>query len=435
MRISRILALSALLAVGLIHAALAEAQVASVTTTIAGLPDNPSVKVGDLSGSREFGLLPAGWTARQMTFQVDLAWDPAKVDMSPAAIKYVIAQCVKDWGRGVLLPYTVGSSAAKIHWGVKVQYEGLPAPTIPVGATTTLAVQGQAMPAATTQMTTTTSSSMPAPAATPVVGPGWKAGRFVVTIEAMYIPGKRISANGRMADPEQLVAESEKGVVLICVKELNSRWMRQYQTDEGREVSAPIEAEIASVRGWQPANSRAVKQLRDKLPSETLDQDLYGKRARLDAIKKQIALLRDSGQTQVKEDPIVKELEHIVQLREEQFKQTQAAVGQKVATDSDVREAELKVLEAKVQLAQRREAVVNASVGELLPRLNNEQAMISVDIAEIDAKKHYIQDQIDKLNASAEQLHARQTELENKLRASQPWLVTGATVLDPTSRP
>ena len=334
------------------------------------------------------------------------------------------------------MPYTVGSSAAKIHWGVKVQYEGLPAPTIPVGATTTLAVQDRPMPAATTQTTTTTSSSMPAPAATPVVGPGWKAGRFVITIEAMYIPGKRISANGRMADPERLVAEYEKRVVPLCVDELNSDWMRQYQINEAVEaIVLPLHRELISVRDAQQVNSRAVNQLRGKLPSETLDQDLYGKRARLDAIQKQIALLRDSGQTQVKEDPIVKELERIVQLREEQFKQTQAAVSQKVATDGDVREAELKVLEAKVQLAQRREAVVNASVGELLPRLNNEQAMISVDIAEIDAKKRYIQDQIDKLWAQDVQLAARQTELESKLRASQPWLVTGATVLEPTSRP
>jgi len=97
-----------------------------------------------------------------------------------------------------------------------------------------------------------------------------------------------------------------------------------------------------------------------------LQIELFAKKARMAAMQKKIAEIRDQAGAKAAEDPILKELKEIVKIREEAVKlarqkwSVETAEGKNAApkADAKLRDGQAKALEARVQVAQRQEAGV-----------------------------------------------------------------------------
>ena len=132
-----------------------------------------------------------------------------------------------------------------------------------------------------------------------------------------------------------------------------------------------------------------------------LEIDLVAKQVRLEAVSARIATLADeAGKASPKQDPIAQQLEKIVALREEELKATHG-------TGRQEQPASLRLAEAKVQLALRREAARNAAADpEILAKLKTEQITLWLDIVELRARQRAIGSQLGRCATSAAKLQA-----------------------------
>ena len=124
-----------------------------------------------------------------------------------------------------------------------------------------------------------------------------------------------------------------------------------------------------------------------------------GVTARREAIEKRIDELRAVAAASADNDPVLDELEKVVQLREQQMGIIAAAsqAGAGVTSASDVSQARAAVSEARVALLKAKRSLAADSNGSLLASLNDELAKLYVDDAEMEAKGIALMEMIDKL--------------------------------------
>ena len=161
---------------------------------------------------------------------------------------------------------------------------------------------------------------------------------------------------------------------------LRLRCLTSDQEGHVRTVGRPLSAEVLD--GLQ-------KDLENRM--QQLQMDLAGKKARVEAIQKKIAESAARVDAAMKDDPVAGELAKVVELRQKAVQKTvldarrapQSAEAEHAAA---MERAEVVLAEAKARLIERREAVARAAGGELLLRLNDELAVLGIDVAEIQAR-------------------------------------------------
>jgi hypothetical protein len=142
-----------------------------------------------------------------------------------------------------------------------------------------------------------------------------------------------------------------------------------------------------------------IKSLEEQKRTSSLE--LTGKQARQEAIAKVVADLRDRAQVSLQDDPMTKELEKIVGLREKVLSHAQELVKLGTAPGSDAQAAEIALSEAKIQLLQRREALARALGADTLGKLNAELLNLSIDTAEMAARQRAVAGRLDPLRKLA----------------------------------
>lgn len=166
------------------------------------------------------------------------------------------------------------------------------------------------------------------------------------------------------------------------------------QLDDRETQLTKKTAALNILSGAQSNNSQIVaeklKQLRAE--SQRLDFDRSAKNARRQALLEAVNGQRNALDRAKQDDAILKELRELVKLRERdvEVKQQLLQGGQLQATE--VASARTQVSETKIRLAERESQVAKAGKGELLDRLTDELAMVSVDVSEIEIRLEQIRD-------------------------------------------
>jgi hypothetical protein len=132
------------------------------------------------------------------------------------------------------------------------------------------------------------------------------------------------------------------------------------------------------------------------LERQRLEMDLIGQQVRLKALQQQIKdtgerILKGSGDNAVVK-PVQEKLDQLrkqLDLMEQQYK-----AG--LTPESEVQKVRIALSEGEIQLAEVRRKVAQAGGGEVLGKLNTELTMLSVTVAETEARLKYVSEQMDK---------------------------------------
>jgi len=159
----------------------------------------------------------------------------------------------------------------------------------------------------------------------------------------------------------------------------------------------------AGPEGGVSAEQLVVKrhELNEKL--ESSEVEAASLQARRQAIEKQIAELRRDIDLAIDQDPLVRELQRLVQVVTETEGKVKATYQAGMAADMATEEALERVVKAKIELARQREAVAQAAGGELLTKFHSELSEISVRQAEMGAQVGVVRDQLRKTEAQLAQ--------------------------------
>ncbi len=125
-----------------------------------------------------------------------------------------------------------------------------------------------------------------------------------------------------------------------------------------------------------------------------LKDDAFAKEARIASLAREIALSKKQIAASRQKDPVVAQLEILVQLREEDLAEMERQHKVGVASPTDLRAARVAVAEASLQLAQRLDELSKSGEGETLARLNDEMASVNVDRNELEIRLRGLEDEI-----------------------------------------
>jgi len=266
------------------------------------------------------------------------------------------------------------------------------------------------------------------PASMPANIEGWKAGRFFVFYSVLPNNDSKQPSTRELVQYANSLPDM---VVGVLDEQLRSR----DQTNPA--VYEPYWQQLSAVTSKVQKSNDEIAEFAKN--SGMLKMDVYAKQKRLEAVGRAIADLKLQAQDRIADDSLVKELQEVLNLRRMALEKTQKAAeerkGKGISSEEEienqVRDAQMKLVEAKVQLAQRREAVASTATGELLARLAGEQANIEIDLAEIQAKMTYIQEQ----KQAAEQLDQQTKQLQEQLEGAKPYRISWRLTKDSATQP
>ena len=113
---------------------------------------------------------------------------------------------------------------------------------------------------------------------------------------------------------------------------------------------------------------------------------LEGKKARLDAVQRQIATIAPEAGKKAQDDPVAKELREILRLQERALEAAVKHAKQGVVGPAEIDQQKINIARARAELAQRIEDGKEKFQGGVLAKLNAELATLAIDVAELEAK-------------------------------------------------
>lgn len=120
---------------------------------------------------------------------------------------------------------------------------------------------------------------------------------------------------------------------------------------------------------------------------QRLEMDIARSEARRSAIEQQIAKISDQATARVQGDPIMVELQRLLELQVENLERMKKLVEVgRAATQVELANAEEKLARTKIELAQRREELAKAAGGNSLAKLNSDLADVMIELAEKQAE-------------------------------------------------
>jgi chromosome segregation ATPase len=131
-----------------------------------------------------------------------------------------------------------------------------------------------------------------------------------------------------------------------------------------------------------------------ELERERVNMELYAKQERRRALAAQMDQIKATLSDKVQGDEVLEQLNKIVDGRVAAVKRMQEMQKANAATTGEVEELEGKVAEAKARVAERKELLRQSNGADILSRMTADLAGGMVDVAELEARKHYIDSQL-----------------------------------------
>jgi hypothetical protein len=158
--------------------------------------------------------------------------------------------------------------------------------------------------------------------------------------------------------------------------------------------------------------------------------DKGAKKARMQAIEAKITEIRRQAEEKMGRDPVILLAEMNLVARKEAYRAAEEAnkdaAGKPLAPPAHLallREAELKLREAELQHVQAKETAASRAGGDLLTRLTNEQAMLTIDQAEMDARENLLGKTLFELRGLKRSLESADDVEKARLEQARPWWV------------
>ena len=128
-----------------------------------------------------------------------------------------------------------------------------------------------------------------------------------------------------------------------------------------------------------------------------LELDLIGMTARQTATEHRIDELRAATAQSKSDDPILKELSALVEIRSRSLERVQVLESTGQVTQSGVNDAEAALAEARVEHFREERTVVDRSGGQLLRSLNDKLSELIVQTAEFTAQRDALSERVEQL--------------------------------------
>jgi len=141
-----------------------------------------------------------------------------------------------------------------------------------------------------------------------------------------------------------------------------------------------------------------VKQL--KAQAQAVRNDRMAKEARLTALTDGLEREKKRAQDRQQNDPIIDELQNLLKLREEDVKRSRMLISQGLNSTDEACKSEDALAEVRIRLADRQAALGKSSKGELLDRLSDELAMLTIDMTDLQIQENQIAQQLKSYDAS-----------------------------------
>jgi len=174
-----------------------------------------------------------------------------------------------------------------------------------------------------------------------------------------------------------------------------------------REVHSKIEDLLAGLRQAITASASAdipadisVEMLLEKKHSllrdkQTLELDVARMEARRPAIEERIPFIQREVHMKIHEDPIIGELQRLLDLQVQSLEGTKELVKQRAVSHSEFADAEGKVARAKIELARRREELSKSAGGDQLAKFANDLTTLTIDLTGKKAELQVLSKQLD----------------------------------------
>jgi uncharacterized membrane protein YgcG len=132
--------------------------------------------------------------------------------------------------------------------------------------------------------------------------------------------------------------------------------------------------------------------LREKL--EATQMNMASDELMLKSISEQIAQTREKLAAQIKEEPVIAELERMLKIQTDRYAAAEQLHALSTASSAEVADALEKVTRARIELAQRREQLNRAAGGDKISSLNNKLADLSLRVTQADAQRRRLEQQL-----------------------------------------
>jgi hypothetical protein len=189
-----------------------------------------------------------------------------------------------------------------------------------------------------------------------------------------------------LADPEREQLEEELAFAQRGLERAERR------LEELREVQQRL---------WEQARAAGLPRtdILDKIHNyeeelQSIEFDLAGLTARGEALTEQIAKIAQQIEAAPKTDEVTGELEKVVALREKELNRIQSLVEKQLASDQEVGQALEPVALARAELAKQRQTIAQAAGGNLLAEFNRDLIKLSIETAEMEARREFLQSKL-----------------------------------------
>ena len=131
----------------------------------------------------------------------------------------------------------------------------------------------------------------------------------------------------------------------------------------------------------------------------TLEMDVARLKARQKAIEERIRTIGSQSTSKIKDDPVIKELEQIIDHQTQRLEQFKMMVERGQSPRSGLFDEEDKLSRLKIELAKRREELSETAGGEQLSALNNDLSNTVIDLAGKEAELNEIEKQLSSIES------------------------------------
>jgi chromosome segregation ATPase len=137
---------------------------------------------------------------------------------------------------------------------------------------------------------------------------------------------------------------------------------------------------------------------------EAAQIDLAGKTARQQALADAIAKLSAQADANVDADPIAKQLQTVVDVKQRELALKKQMVSSGTGTEAEMQQTAAELGQAKAAVLERREAAAKAAGTDSLEQWNHELMMLSVDVTELKARADVMKNRLEQLSRAVPQL-------------------------------
>lgn len=184
-------------------------------------------------------------------------------------------------------------------------------------------------------------------------------------------------------------------------KEMERFRQRCFETAREIEIREQKRRELIRVSDTEFSSGDAIRRLAEDLQSQknTLDLQLTGQKARTEALTRRIAELAAAIKQAADSDVVAAELTRVLEGREAELAMEQKRVEAGQSSREMLMERMSQVALARVEVLRARSAA-GAGLQEQLARMNGDLVTLSVDAAEAEARRAYVESKLAELRKS-----------------------------------